>query len=404
MRILIATDTFLPNASGVVRACLNLGLALDGVGHEVVLLAPRPPRNGPTSSDRAPFPVCDVPARVFRPLGLRPIVTRRTARAAIADLLSEFNPDIVHVHSPWAVGQAALQEASRVGIPTVLTVHLTRPNAVNHTMLAGIAPELTWRIVRRTYRKCGSHSDLVTSPSTTGKRHAVSLFGPRPIEVVSNGITPLPHPPIVERNGGPMRLLYVGRLSKEKKVGILIRAVAARHLRDRVELRIVGSGTQARRLQRLARRLSAPVRLEGSVSDKELAYRYAAADLFCMPSRAELECIAALEALSFGLPIVAPRGSALDEMHHWSGAVSLYDDANSAHDLTQTLANLIAKPDRRAALQANARKSAQSRDLATIADTWTQIYSQLRCKAGLELAPSPPTSSDEAPQLPAAVA
>jgi glycosyltransferase involved in cell wall biosynthesis len=401
MRIVIATDTFLPNASGVVRACLNLGSALTSVGHDVVLLAPQPSFDRPASV--APFPVRYVPARVFRPLGRRPIVARSTAKRTVADLLAEFKPDIVHAHSPWAVGQAALHEASARRISTVLTVHLMRPNAVNHTALAGVAPELTWRIVCRAYRECGRHSDLLTSPTATGIAHVLSLFGERWIEVVSNGLTPLPRQPRVGREPGLMRLLYVGRLSKEKQVETLVRAVATRPLRNCVELKIVGSGTQTRSLKRLVRRLDAPASLEGSVSDVELAAHYAAADLFCMPSRAELECIAALEALSFGLPIVAPRGSALDDMHAWSGALSLYDDADSASDLARTIANLIAEPAHRATLQANAMATVKSRDLATVAMRWTQVYSRLRRKTSLASAPTLPASSTEALQRPVAL-
>jgi glycosyltransferase involved in cell wall biosynthesis len=280
----------------------------------------------------------------------------------------------VHVHSPWAVGQAALREARKHDIPTVFTVHLTRPNAVNHTFLAGLAPELTWSTVRRAYTTCGEHSDYITAPSFIGREHALSLFGLRSIGVVSNGVTPLPHRAQVRSADGRIRLLYVGRLSKEKNVETLIRAVASPELRDRVRLEIVGCGTQMRRLQRLAGRTQVPVSFAGSLSDRELSDRYAAADIFCMPSRAELECIAALEAMSFELPITAPRGSALDET---GGAVWLYEDAYSERQLADALTTLITEPRHVLTLQERARRVAQSRSLETIAARWTDIYSQL---------------------------
>jgi 1,2-diacylglycerol 3-alpha-glucosyltransferase len=373
VRIVIATDTFLPNASGVVRACLNLGSALATAGHQVAVLAPRS-RSSAADRPQVPFHVVDVPARMVRPAGLRPVVTRKSAHGAAAELLSDFAPDVVHVHSPWAIGQTSLRQAFRGRLPTVLTVHLTRPNAVNHTLLAGVVPDLTWAVVRRAYRECAEHSDLITAPSYTGRRHALSLFGDRAVDVVSNGVSPLPRLPYVPRGDEPVRLLYVGRLSKEKNIDALIRAVASRALRQRVHLRIVGSGTQTRSLRRLIRRSGAPVSLEGALSDFELARRYAATDIFCMPSRAELECIAALEALSYGLPIVAPRGSALDEMQQWSGAVWLYEEES---EVAQTISKLIDHPELRFTLQQSAKAASDTRSLETIATQWTRIYSDL---------------------------
>jgi len=111
--------------------------------------------------------------------------------------------------------------------------------------------------------------------------------------------------------------------------------------------------------------------------DPELSDRYAAADIFCMPSRAELECIAALEAMSFELPILAPRGSALDET---GGAVWLYEDAHSERELADAITTLIAEPRHTLTLQEHARRVAQDRSLETIAVRWTQIYSRLRDK------------------------
>lgn len=373
MRVLIATDTFLPNASGIVRACLNLGEGLARTGHDVTVIGPRDP-GGLIQSRQLTFNSIGVPARNFRPAGRRPIVSRRAARAAVADTFSNQDPEVVHVHTPWAIGQAALREAVERGVPTVLTMHLTRPNAVNHTFLAGLVPDLTWFVVQRTYKKCGRDSALISVPSAIGREHAADLFGSRPVTVMSNGVTPLDGCMPSRRVNRPTRLLYVGRLSKEKNVDSLIRSAASPKLRNEVRLDIVGSGPKERRLRRLARRLDAPVDFSGSLSDAALGEKYATADIFCMPSIAELECIAALEALSFELPIVAPYGSALDEMGR---AISFYDCNDAQHGLAAAIETLISAPAKQAEHKEYGRKIVQSRSLTAVAHQWNWIYSRL---------------------------
>jgi 1,2-diacylglycerol 3-alpha-glucosyltransferase len=386
MRILIATDSFLPKASGIVRACLNLGEALTRAGHEVATIVPQLPRDVDLRNQRS-LRCIEVPSHTFRLAGHRPIVSRASARAAVADLFSTERPDIVHAHTPWAIGQASLHEALRHGVPSVLTVHLMRPNVVNHSFVAGLLPGLTWRLVRRAYEDCGRHSDFVSAPSQFGSEHVRSLVDWSKIGVVSNGVTPLVSDAKIRAGGAHAQLLYVGRLSKEKNVGLLIRAVAARDLREKVRLNVVGSGPQAGALRRLVQRLDAPVDFIGTVDDRTLANLYAAADIFCMPSVTELECIAVLEALSFGLPVVAPRGSALDEIGE---AIALYDEPYAVGGLVKTIKSLTTSAGHGYKREMWAHKVAERRSLGAIADQWIEIYTDLHKSAVL----SSPSTSD----------
>lgn len=93
-----------------------------------------------------------------------------------------------------------------------------------------------------------------------------------------------------------------------------------------------------------------------------------------MPSIAELECIAALEALSFELPIVAPYGSALDEMGR---AISFYDCNDAQHGLAAAIETLISAPAKQAEHKEYGRKIVQSRSLTAVAHQWNWIYSRL---------------------------
>ena len=103
-------------------------------------------------------------------------------------------------------------------------------------------------------------------------------------------------------------ILSVGHLIPRKGHEYLIRATSRILKRDKTcSLVIVGEGPMQDRLQRLIRELgvSNNVRLSGAVADKMLPSYYAMADIFAMPSTSEGHCVAILEAMASGRPIVA---------------------------------------------------------------------------------------------------
>jgi glycosyltransferase involved in cell wall biosynthesis len=109
-------------------------------------------------------------------------------------------------------------------------------------------------------------------------------------------------------------ILCVAHLYPRKDVATLVEAMAS--LRAAAVLRVVGDGPGLSRLRRLARRLALAERVEflGHVPLARLAAEYARASLFCLPSRQEGFGIVFLEAMAAGLPIVAARAAAVEEL------------------------------------------------------------------------------------------
>ncbi|HTT28404.1 MAG TPA: glycosyltransferase family 4 protein [Solirubrobacteraceae bacterium] len=103
-------------------------------------------------------------------------------------------------------------------------------------------------------------------------------------------------------NGGPLRVISVGRLVPDKNFGALIEAVA--RTGGRTELEIVGTGFLEPDLKELAARLEAPVRFRGHVPPGELPGLYAAADAYALISTYEPFGVAVREAAAAGLPII----------------------------------------------------------------------------------------------------
>jgi glycosyltransferase involved in cell wall biosynthesis len=143
-------------------------------------------------------------------------------------------------------------------------------------------------------------------------RHAYRVPAERTF-VVPNGVADEFFLPVRPRTAGPLRLLFVGRLSHQKNVARLLHALAK--VRSDVTLDIVGDGELRTDLTALAGRLGlANVTFHGRCDGERLRARHQAADVFVLPSDKEGMSLAALEAMAAGLPVVACRVPGNEEL------------------------------------------------------------------------------------------
>lgn len=101
-------------------------------------------------------------------------------------------------------------------------------------------------------------------------------------------------------------MLYVGRLSKEKKIETLLKsAKQLNSRRDDLRFVIAGGGPADAYYREMARKLRLHnIEFLGPVSRQALPRVYAASDVFCIPSTFETQGIVALEAMATGKPVV----------------------------------------------------------------------------------------------------
>lgn len=131
----------------------------------------------------------------------------------------------------------------------------------------------------------------------------------RRIEVLPNYVDlqafrPLPR----DRDRDELRLVYTGRLSAEKNLDALVRAVAASR---GVRLTVIGSGPEQPALARLVESLDAPVEFAGQLRNEDLPERYSDADVFVLVSRYEGNPKALLEAMACGLCVLGSRAEGI---------------------------------------------------------------------------------------------
>jgi glycosyltransferase involved in cell wall biosynthesis len=166
-----------------------------------------------------------------------------------------------------------------------------------------------------------------------------------------------------------LRLLYVGRLSPEKGVDTLLRALPP--VLERASgagLDVVGSGSDERALRALSADLglSEHVRFQGAVSPAELEDYYRTASAVVMPSRwMENAPLVAYEAMSYGVPVIASaRGGLLELIESGrNGLLFLPDDHV---DLAKTIMRLSGDADLRRQLGSGARQLAEERYSARV--------------------------------------
>jgi len=185
-------------------------------------------------------------------------------------------------------------------------------------------------------------ADLVLATSEYSARQIASFYGlERTPAIVPESIDLERWTALLRASTAPPRpskfvVLTVCRFYRRKRLDLLLAAVDS--LRQRIpglELRIVGGGPEAPRLQRLARalRLGDCVVWLRDLPLSELAREYSACDLFCLPSVQEGFGIVFLEAMAAGRPIVAARAAAAPEVAGHAILTELGDAAGLARGI-----------------------------------------------------------------------
>lgn len=149
--------------------------------------------------------------------------------------------------------------------------------------------------------------DGVVAVSRITQRVLESQFGLSNVSLCSNGVT-LPEGSLPSMNDRENSLVYIGRLAPEKRVVDLISAMdVVKTDHPSVKCHIIGRGPESEKLRHLVKEkgLSETIEFHGYVSDAMKNEFLKSSRAFILPSEREGFSIAALEAMSYGLPVVA---------------------------------------------------------------------------------------------------
>ncbi|MFT4210599.1 MAG: glycosyltransferase [Microbacterium sp.] len=375
----MACDTFAPDVNGASRFAERLAAGLTARGHDVHIVTPSVGhRNGGTFTEQiegVPLTVHRIPAVRWKPHDWLRFVWPWRAKHYARQVLDAVPADVVHSQSHIVLGRALTRIARARGIPVVATNHVMAENIIDFTtlppLLDKIFVKLAWDDARRTFRL----SRAVTTPTRKAAEFLEATIDIHGVIAVSCGIDAGNYrPDLTPRE--QKRVLFVGRLTTEKHVNVVLQAVAKLAPEHDLTFDVVGGGDQLHNLQQLAAELGIDDRVtfHGRTSEEDLREFLSRASVFAIASIAELQSIATMEAMASGLPVVAADAVALPHLVRDGENGYLFEPGN-ADDLADKLELVLtASPEEYRRMQQASLDGVKIHDIERTLDTFEKLY------------------------------
>lgn len=367
-RIAIITDTK-DQIDGIAIGLARLVTAARRAGHEVSLIGP-----------------ADLPTAMSASLPFYPQYTWCLPELPALTTLLARTADLVQLATPGPMGVAGLIAARVLGLQVLAQYHTEVPEYAARMTRLPFVKRLVSPYVAWFYRQ--ANMCLAPSRATTERLIELGIPGPQ-IRRVQRGVDLALFDPARRDRGllaqygiaatAPVAL-YVGRLSREKNLGVLRRAWQQIYAaQPRARLVVAGDGPRATALD------GPGVVRTGVLHGEQLAAMFATADVFAFPSETETFGNVVVEAAASGLPVVvAARGAAHE--HVIAGETGLVF-GDRAEALARDVLLLFADPARRARMAIAARTHVRAYDLErAMAVTW-ELYDELHHSDPHELGP-----------------
>ena len=386
MKILMV-QTFYFHRGGDSTYMLNLSDLLTENGHEVVHFAMKHPQNLPSPYSDYFVSEIDFPGLLAErsPKAAWTVAARsifsREARENIARLADATKPDIAHFHNIHGhLTTSIIKPLRDRGIPIVWTLHDYRQVCPNTSMLSHgeicdrCLPNKFYNVVLHRCKKGSLAASVVAmlsmyyerltrvpdriarfiTPSGFLRSKLIQgHFDPEKIETIPNFVDLVRFRPEPEGE----HYLYIGRLSYEKGIDVLIRAAASL---DTGRLFIVGEGPVENELRALAGRVGAGrVEFLGFRSGEELEHLIARSQFVVLPSRwYENLPFSIMEAFASGKPVIATDLGGIPEMVE-DGVNGFLFPNGDVKALTERIRRLLSDHALRAEMGKRAREKAE---------------------------------------------
>lgn len=357
------TDT-LEDVNGVATTIRKMTAAGAAAGKELIVV-----------TSREELTIDDIPIRNFKPIGefeLPEYELQKLSFPPILQMLDYIQRERfseVIISTPGPIGLTALLAAKILNLQTSGIYHTDFPQYVRILTEDSFLESVTWRYMHWFYNQL----DTVFVNSEEYRQSWMKRgFDPNKLQIFPRGLdSKLFHPtrrdPAFFRKfgetNGQVRLLYVGRVSREKDLDLL--AEAYRRLRDEglaVQLFVVGHGPYSKEFSE-----ALPEALfTGYLKGEELASAYASADIFVFPSTTDTFGNVIIEAQASGLPVIVSDSGGPKELVE-NERNGLITKSHDLEDLMRAIRELVVNADRRRQMGSLARESVIDR-------TWPNAF------------------------------
>ena len=356
------TDT-LEDVNGVATTIRKMTAAGAAAGKELIVV-----------TSRNELEIDDIPIQNFKPIGEFELPEYELQKLSFPPILQMLDyiqrekfTEII-ISTPGPIGITALLAAKMLNLPTSGIYHTDFPQYIRILTEDSFLESVAWRYMHWFYGQL----DTVFVNSEEYRQSWIKRgFEPAKLKILPRGLdTELFHPKRRDprfwdkfgETNGAVRLLYVGRVSREKDLDVL--AAAYRQLRDEklpVQLFVVGHGPYSETLSETL----PDARFTGYLKGKQLAAAYASSDIFVFPSTTDTFGNVIIEAQASGLPVIVSDSGGPKELVDES--TGLVTKSHDAEDLARAIRTLVNDPQRRQQMANKARESVINR-------TWPSAF------------------------------
>lgn len=314
MRIAIMTDSYRPTTDGVVTAVLVTRRVLEELGHTVFIIAPDP---GSEYREEGVYYFRAIKFKTYEGYYVPIFPSDKT------ELIRKLNPDVIHIRGVAFMALKGLIASHNTKVPTVLTYDTMVTDVIDQYSPVRLPKETLAKLASVYLRQMLKRPDAVAVPTPSTGRELTEGLGVRPrrLEIIPTGIdtdrfTRSDNGPAVRKKyglEGKKIVIFVGRLSFEKNVDLVIRSLKL--LDENVVFLVVGQGPAMESLKKLAddEGLAGRTVFAGYVFDQDLVDHYSCADAFVSASVFETQGFTVQEAMSCGLPVACGNGRAFTD-------------------------------------------------------------------------------------------
>ena len=384
---ILAANKFYYVFGGSDRYFFELNSLHEHAGHTVIPFAMQHQENFPSPYEKffvSPVNYWDNPSFLDKLKAAGRVLYSFEARRKIRHLIEKEKPDIAHIHViAHQISPSILPILKEFNIPIVQTSHEYKPICPTYSLVSKeqICERCKGkRFYHATLQKCNHNSlsasalnsiemylhhglgwydlpNIYITPSNFMRKKMIEFGMPgNKIVHIPNFVDPSKYHFSAETEN---YFVYIGRLSRIKGVGTLLKAM--KHLSSNTKLLIIGDGPQRAELEQIKETLELDhVHFLGYQDTESLTQLLAKSQFSVLPSEWYENCpMSILESMAIGKPVVGARIGGIPELIE-DGQDGLLFESKNALDLADKLRYLIAKPEQCKQMGLNARRKMET--------------------------------------------
>lgn len=365
MKIAIFTDTFSPQINGVTKNLDRLLNYFSAAGIEYRVFAPETEPKIDNIHEKNVHRMKSLNFFLYPELKFS-----LPNYLKIKSKLLKFNPDLIHLITPFNIGLTGLYAARQNNTPIVASYHTNFDQYLDYYNI-NFLEKAAWKYLRWFHDQAlRNYCPSEETKNELAKKDFINL------DIWGRGIDAELFSPehrdqkfIQQHNlEEKISILYVGRIAREKNLSLLMDSFKKLNkiYKEQIELIITGDGPELKKLKN-----NAPenVIFTGFKKGLELSKIYASADVFAFPSVTETYGNVVIEAMASGLPVVAVLAGGVKEnlLNSYNGLAA---ENNDVAEFSSKLEELIINDRLRDSLAHNARKYALEK-------SWDHIFEKM---------------------------